>query len=69
MVIILVQFHVPLLISIFAIYRLVISVLCLSINHFQRLKLDSEPPATQIKTGSVICRRCLLKQFQQWSQP
>lgn len=67
MVIILVQFHVPLLISIFAI-RLAISVLWLSINHFQRLKLDSEPPATETKIGCVICHRCLLEEFQQWTQ-
>lgn len=68
MVIILVQFHVPLLLSVFAIYRLAICVPWLSINHFQSLKLDSEPPATQIKIGTVICHRCLLEPFQLWTQ-
>lgn len=40
--IILVQLYVSLLISIFAIYRLAIFALWLNINHFQRLKLDSD---------------------------
>lgn len=54
-IIISIEFYVSLLITVFAIYRLVIIVLWCYINHFQRLKLDYDPLATQTKTGCLIC--------------